>query len=53
MISPSMIIESSIERSCKLMGTQTAARPLKTRDTLKVRILSVVKEEKDAQKNLH
>jgi hypothetical protein len=48
-----MIIESSIERTYQLMGTQTTARPLKTRGNLKVLILSEVKEEKDAQKKLH
>jgi hypothetical protein len=35
------------------MGTQTAARTLKTRHALKVLILSEVKEKKDAQKNLY
>jgi hypothetical protein len=35
------------------MGTQTAARPLKTRDALKVIILSEVKEKKVAQKNVY
>jgi len=53
MISPPMIIVSSIERTYKLMGTQTAARPLKTRDALKVLILSEMKEKKDAQKKLY
>jgi len=48
-----MIIVSSIERTYKLVGTQTAARPLKTRDALKVLIFSEVKENKDAQKNLY
>jgi hypothetical protein len=53
MNSPRVIIVSSVERTYKLIGTQTAARSLKTRDALKVLILSEVKEKKDAQKNLY